>query len=136
MAVTFVSIHRMFRPLARIASFLRPMTIQSSNQILQNNIKCLRNFSMLSNIINRSLTPTAPITPLLQPAAVTLNIERGFKQVGRLKRRCKDCYFVMRQERLYVICKTHPRHKQMAMKKKPKNSWLLTDATQSPYRPF
>jgi large subunit ribosomal protein L36 len=60
----------------------------------------------------------------------------GFKVKGRLRRRCKDCYFVMRQERLLVLCKTHPRHKQMAMQKKPKNTWILTHATQSTVRPY
>uniref|UniRef100_A0A182QXP1 Ribosomal protein n=1 Tax=Anopheles farauti TaxID=69004 RepID=A0A182QXP1_9DIPT len=68
-------------------------------------------------------TPTVPL----------LSLVSGFKVKGRLKRRCKDCYFVMRQERLYVICKTHPRHKQMSMKKHDRNTWILTDATQSKY---
>ncbi|XP_050075856.1 uncharacterized protein LOC126563268 [Anopheles maculipalpis] len=63
-----------------------------------------------------------------------LNLVSGFKVKGRLKRRCKDCYFVMRQERLYVICKTHPRHKQMSMKKHDRNTWILTDATQGKVR--
>lgn len=58
----------------------------------------------------------------------------GFKIKGRLKRRCKDCYFVVRQERTYVMCKSHGRHKQMSMKKSEKNTWILTDATQSKFR--
>uniref|UniRef100_A0A182NWS0 Ribosomal protein n=1 Tax=Anopheles dirus TaxID=7168 RepID=A0A182NWS0_9DIPT len=74
-------------------------------------------------------------TSLLQsPAVPLLSLVSGFKVKGRLKRRCKDCYFVMRQERLYVICKTHPRHKQMSMKKHERNTWILTDATQSKVR--
>lgn len=60
----------------------------------------------------------------------------GFKVKGRLRRRCKDCYFVKRQERLFVICETHPRHKQMAMVKKEKYTWILTHATQSKVRPW
>uniref|UniRef100_A0A182WJZ4 Ribosomal protein n=1 Tax=Anopheles minimus TaxID=112268 RepID=A0A182WJZ4_9DIPT len=72
---------------------------------------------------------------LLQARLVPLlNLVSGFKVKGRLKRRCKDCYFVMRQERLYVICKTHPRHKQMSMKKHDRNTWILTDATQGKVR--
>ncbi|KAJ8943890.1 hypothetical protein NQ318_019497 [Aromia moschata] len=64
---------------------------------------------------------------------VTQNIipSCGFKVVGKVKKRCKDCYFVRREERLYIICKTHPRHKQMSMVKDPKNTWILTHATQS-----
>lgn len=58
----------------------------------------------------------------------------GMKIKAWLKRRCKGCYFVRREERLYVMCKLKPRHKQMAMKAKPKKSWILTHATQSPQR--
>lgn len=70
-------------------------------------------------------------TSLLQPSMMTIAAQRGMKQVGNCKRRCKDCYYVVRQERLFVMCKTHPRHKQMSMKKRQKNTWILTDATQS-----
>uniref|UniRef100_A0AAY5KJ83 Ribosomal protein n=1 Tax=Esox lucius TaxID=8010 RepID=A0AAY5KJ83_ESOLU len=41
----------------------------------------------------------------LQPSA-------GMKTKSALKRRCKDCFFVVRRGHLYVFCKTHPRHKQ------------------------
>lgn len=60
----------------------------------------------------------------------------GFKVKGRLRRRCKDCYFIMREGRLYNLCNTHPRHKQMSMVKKPKNTWIITHATQSKVRPW
>lgn len=73
---------------------------------------------------------------LLTPFNSLLTQVAGFKVKGRLRRRCKDCYFVVRQQRLYVICPTHPRHKQMAMKKREKNTWILTHATQSKVRPY
>lgn len=60
----------------------------------------------------------------------------GLKVKGKLRRRCKDCHFVIRQQRMYVICKTHPRHKQMSMKTKEKNTWILTHAMQSKVRPY
>ncbi|KAL0962110.1 hypothetical protein UPYG_G00335790 [Umbra pygmaea] len=41
----------------------------------------------------------------LQPSA-------GMKTRTSLRRRCKDCFFVVRRGRLFVFCKTHPRHKQ------------------------
>lgn len=75
---------------------------------------------------NRLLAITTPL----------VNQSCGFKVKGRLKRRCKDCYFVVREERTYVICKTHPRHKQMSMKADEDKSWILTHATQSKVRPF
>ncbi|XP_054740122.1 39S ribosomal protein L36, mitochondrial [Anastrepha obliqua] len=73
---------------------------------------------------------------LLTPLTSLVTQVAGFKVKGRLKRRCQDCYFVIRQQRAYVICPTHPRHKQMAMKKREKNTWLLTHATQSKIRPY
>ncbi|KAM9340356.1 large ribosomal subunit protein bL36m [Symphorus nematophorus] len=36
----------------------------------------------------------------------------GMKTKAALKRRCKDCFFVLRRGRLFVFCKTNPRHKQ------------------------
>ncbi|XP_075272781.1 large ribosomal subunit protein bL36m [Opisthocomus hoazin] len=36
----------------------------------------------------------------------------GLKTKTSLKRRCKDCFIVRRRGRLYVCCKTNPRHKQ------------------------
>lgn len=70
-----------------------------------------------------------PIPSTVQPSC-------GFKLKRVLKRRCKDCYFVVREDRLHVICKTHPRHKQMAIKSKEKSTWILTHAMQSPVRPY
>lgn len=43
--------------------------------------------------------------PSFQPAA-------GMKTKSALKKRCKDCYFVIRRGHLFVFCKTNPRHKQ------------------------
>ncbi|XP_025933342.1 39S ribosomal protein L36, mitochondrial [Apteryx rowi] len=39
----------------------------------------------------------------------------GLKTKTSLKRRCKDCFIVRRRGRLYVCCKTNPRHKQRKM---------------------
>lgn len=80
--------------------------------------------------------PLGVDTKLLTPTTSFVTQIAGFKQRGRLKRRCKDCYFVVRKERLYVICPTHPRHKQMSIIKKESNTWILTHATQSKVRPY
>ncbi|KAL5290820.1 hypothetical protein ACFFRR_010292 [Megaselia abdita] len=117
-------------------------------------------FSTLSNCIrlcNQRITPVLSrtfhgltVTPppsglaaplgvnnkFLTPVTSVVSQIAGFKVKGRLKKRCKDCYFVVREERLYVICPTHPRHKQMSMQKKDYNTWILTHATQSKVRPF
>ncbi|MBN3276473.1 RM36 protein, partial [Polyodon spathula] len=43
--------------------------------------------------------------PCLQQSA-------GMKTKTALKRRCQDCCFVHRRGKLFVFCKTNPRHKQ------------------------
>lgn len=115
----------------KLTGLLKPATSMTPPTIL-------RNFSLLSsNATGHNVAPNAcnqRTFNLLQPSSLALYFERGMKQVGNVKRRCKDCYLVVRQERLYNMCKAHPRHKQMAMKKKDKNTWIKTDATQSPLR--
>ncbi|NWH65603.1 RM36 protein, partial [Geococcyx californianus] len=46
------------------------------------------------------------------PPAGLLPLLAGLKSKVSLKRRCKDCFVVRRRGRLYVYCKTNPRHKQ------------------------
>ncbi len=70
---------------------------------------------------NQNLTLSAPIihkqqhVPLLSIKTgtnVCLQQTRGYKQKLRLRKRCRNCYFVWRNGRLYVECTEHPRHKQ------------------------
>lgn len=89
-----------------------------------------------STIGQQLVSKTASVGSLLAPFNALIEQVAGFKVKGRLKRRCKDCYIVIRQERGYVICPTHPRHKQMAMKKRDYKSWILTHATQSKERGY
>uniref|UniRef100_A0A0A9XKQ8 Ribosomal protein n=1 Tax=Lygus hesperus TaxID=30085 RepID=A0A0A9XKQ8_LYGHE len=77
-----------------------------------------------------------PRSLLSLPPPVSSMQVAGFKVKYALKRRCKDCYFVVRQERRYVMCPTHPRHKQMAPIKKPRYTWILTHASYSKVRPW
>lgn len=124
----------MWRQLSTLTRFLQPSIFTQSNRIIQQLPNCLRNFSALSSNTISYASPT-PLTPqLLQPTSLIMNFDRGFKVKGKLKLRCKDCYFIHRHERRYVLCKAHPRHKQMSMKRREKTTWILTDATQSPRR--
>ncbi|KAK9872059.1 hypothetical protein WA026_015306 [Henosepilachna vigintioctopunctata] len=72
----------------------------------------------------------------LLPRVVDFIPSCGFKVKATVRRRCKDCYIVKRQERWYNLCKTHPRHKQMSMKKSERKTWILTHATQGKVRPW
>ncbi|KAM6376524.1 large ribosomal subunit protein bL36m [Alca torda] len=49
---------------------------------------------------------------VLPPLAGPPLFPAGLKTKTSLRRRCKDCYIVRRRGRLYVCCKTNPRHKQ------------------------
>lgn len=111
-----ISVTRSFHAL------LRPTTIGTS--------------SSGHSLIGQSLEPAKNTVTLLTPLNALLQQAAGFKVKGRLKRRCSDCYVVVRQERGYVICPTHPRHKQMSMKKRDYKSWILTHATQSKERGY
>ncbi|CAK1586179.1 unnamed protein product [Parnassius mnemosyne] len=91
------------------------------------NIEKPRLFSTLQDISMKKILQV--YNPVINPIC-------GFKVKGRVRRRCKSCYFVFRDQRKYVICPEHPRHKQMAMKPKPHNTWILTHASQSPVRPW
>lgn len=124
----FYIFFRMWGHLTRVSRILQPAFFN----ILQSTSR----FSVFSNssIINNVTTINQVQSNILQPVSIGINIQRGMKQVGRVKRRCKDCYMVWRKERLYNMCKTHPRHKQMSIIPKPRSSWILTHASQSVYR--
>ncbi|KAK7793802.1 hypothetical protein R5R35_013018 [Gryllus longicercus] len=83
-----------------------------------------------------SVTSCLMKSTFLKPRIPSLIISCGLKIKGKPRKRCKDCYFVVRQERLYVMCKTHQRHKQASLKAPEKVSWILSHATQSPVRPW
>jgi large subunit ribosomal protein L36 len=73
--------------------------------------------------------PSVPL--LLRPSlAMTPVAAAGMKWVANPKKRCKDCYFEVKDEVLYVLCPTHARHRQGEKKLKPKHGWIMTHATQ------
>lgn len=59
---------------------------------------------------------------------------RGFKVFGKVRRRCKDCYLVTRDQRLYNLCKTHQKHKQMSIRHTDKAYYILTGVQQKKTR--
>ncbi|KAK0083549.1 hypothetical protein PV325_008629 [Microctonus aethiopoides] len=73
---------------------------------------------------------------LLQPIQHNLTQVCGMKTKGLLKLRCKDCYFGCCKGRWYVRCRTHPRHKQLQIIKKERNTWILSSVCQSKKRPW
>ncbi|XP_076222289.1 mitochondrial ribosomal protein L36 [Nomia melanderi] len=71
---------------------------------------------------------------LLQTIVPMYNVVCGLKMKTILHRRCRKCLFKWINGRLYVKCKAHPRHNQVQRQKKPKNTWILTFASQKPIR--
>ena len=117
-----------------------PSVRNNVSQFLMNQEIRLTVTRAASHLMSRAIQPNqalgTPKTGLLVPKVPIFVPSCGFKVVGKLKKRCKDCYFVVRDERKYVICQTKPRHKQMAMKKREEKSWILTYASQGPTRPW
>lgn len=98
-----------------------------------------KHFTSSFHILAKPSVPSPNNTKIQQflvPSVYNLVPYCGFKVKGRVKRRCKDCFMVWREGRLYNLCKTHGRHKQMSIVKDVRNTWILTHATQSKVRPW
>lgn len=96
------------------------------------------NGTQITNLAFHLLSPQNPKSGLsfLLPPLHNIIQNCGVKVKGRVKRRCKDCYMVMREGRMYVECKSFGRHKQVTIAKKPKNAYILTHASMSKVRPW
>lgn len=68
------------------------------------------------------------LQPMLQQQSLVP--AAGFHHVGKPKKRCASCYFVVKDETLMVLCDAKPRHKQIQRKPPPKMNWIMTSATQ------
>jgi ribosomal protein L36 len=89
----------------------------------------IRLVSQSSQILSRTSRPFSQLCAIRTTicstraaAAAEINCQqfliqtREYKQKARLRKRCVDCYFKWLNGRLYVECKTNPRHKQHHMK--------------------
>ncbi|KAM3184094.1 hypothetical protein ACTXT7_009074 [Hymenolepis weldensis] len=68
-----------------------------------------------------NLTPV--IGSCFSLASLTQSFVRNYKTEERLRRRCRDCFFERRDNRLYVECKTHARHRQAQIMSEPRTPW-------------
>lgn len=67
-------------------------------------IQCNRHYSCLNK--------TKMNTVLLQTPQIMNEQIREYKAKMRLRKRCKQCYFLWRNGRVYVECPQYPSHKQ------------------------
>lgn len=121
------------------ATTLVPLTgsaIESNARLAAGNILS-RSLHILSGVKPAVNVQLMNVPGLLSPATSPQLMQScGMKVKGRLKRRCRDCYFVSRGGRLFNMCPTHPRHKQMSIRVHPRVNWIVTHATQSKVRPW
>uniref|UniRef100_G3ML62 Large ribosomal subunit protein bL36m n=1 Tax=Amblyomma maculatum TaxID=34609 RepID=G3ML62_AMBMU len=92
-----------------------------------------RNFSALASTTghwNNVLRPQFVAEPIMQVAV------RTFKDMDVLTKRCKDCYFKKGDDRWYVLCKTHGRHKQRQRLPDERHFWIVTHKTHGPKKRF
>jgi ribosomal protein L36 len=101
---------------------------------------------VINNIVNRQSTLSTSSTQSLSPSYARIsqsggllnNINvaaiqqtAGLKHKGEPKRRCKHCYFIIKDEVKYVMCTVHPRHKQAQRQVATKyGNMIMTHATQ------
>lgn len=95
--------------------------------------------NFLSNLFQKSsIIYRAPqlLSIFDKPPVNKLSIvpSRGFKVFGKVRKRCKDCYFVTRDQRLYNLCKTFQKHKQMSIRHTDKAYYILTGVQQKKQR--
>nr|ALS05207.1 mitochondrial putative 39S ribosomal protein L36 [Tortanus dextrilobatus] len=86
------------------------------------------NFS--NNIFTHALGARAE-KPLLKISVPSIQPSAGLKHVGVPKLRCKHCYFVIQDERKYVLCTAKPRHLQtQKLVASKQGNMILSHATQ------
>lgn len=64
----------------------------------------------------------------LNPPVSSIQV-RGFKDKTILQLRCEDCYYKKIDYRWWVLCPTHPRHRQREHLDDVKRKWIVTHQT-------
>lgn len=54
----------------------------------------------------------------------------------KVKKLCRDCYFLWKNERVYVYCKSHPSHNQATKVPRDKDRFIITHETRNCRRPW
>ncbi|XP_025412358.1 54S ribosomal protein c83.06c, mitochondrial [Sipha flava] len=98
--------------------------------------------NFISNLFQKAIRPkniknASQVLSIIHSPTVSgssLVLSRGFKVFGLVRKRCKDCYIVARDQRLYNLCKTHQKHKQMSIRHPDKAYYILTGVQQKKKR--
>ncbi|XP_061616261.1 large ribosomal subunit protein bL36m isoform X1 [Phyllopteryx taeniolatus] len=110
--------------------FLQHLAVSFTRQVAQMNrltwnyLPAVASYRCLYSLSAAPRLPSSASVSGIQPAACgpsllgqcrhlpSIQPADGMKTKSALRRRCKDCFFVRRRGRLFVFCKTNPRHKQ------------------------
>lgn len=90
-------------------------------------------YSPTPHSLNQSIKRVVASEPLISSPFWIQS--RGFKDKDVLKIRCPDCYFKKVDDRWWVLCHTHPRHKQRQKVEDIRKKWIVTHITRTG-RPF
>ena len=87
-------------------------SLQRCFSLISTSQNCRSTFSALPSSIFR---PLGQISGFLKPVSVvnTAQAVAGLKHVANPRRRCKHCWATIKDERKYIFCDKHPRHKQV-----------------------
>ena len=105
-------------------------------KLLQNLSRSL--VSLINQNVNKKLIskPTAIASSTILSSVTSSNNLinnqqqiRCFKDKGVLKLRCSSCYFKKLDDRWWVLCGKHPRHKQREKVIDHRDKWIVTHLT-------
>ena len=113
-----------------VLSCTNQLKLHQNQKLLFNFQSSSRAFSSISPISVKVSIPfkiedTSGLTSVqIQPSA-------GIKHVAHPRKRCRHCYFQVKDEQLYVMCTANPRHYTAEKQKNKKwGNYVFTHATQ------
>lgn len=129
-----MNIYSLFRTTCQTIKFMAPKlsSMEPFTKIIHRNMHHICDKQYSNNLSNMYMNKISSI--LLQPSLPMYNVICGLKMKTILKRRCKHCLLMWRNDRAYIKCKVKPKHNQVERKKKEYKTWILTHASQSKVR--
>lgn len=93
-------------------------------------------YSILSSSITLSNAATFRTSNFLAPVVCSAVQACGMKVKGLVRKRCKDCYMVYKDHKIYNYCKTKPKHNQRNRTPNEKEYFILTEITHGRIRKY
>lgn len=101
------------------------------------NVNPVSNFSSLtSSITTKSSGILSKTVQFLTPITCNLMPVCGMKAKGKVRKRCKACYMVYKDHRVFNFCKVKPKHNQMNIVEKASFYFKITERTHGRIRKY